>query len=168
MPRDSSFSVYIDFQGYLMRRITPKISVVRRTLRFLRIPVRVLVISIILCVTATGEGASRPRIGLVLSGGGARGIAHIGVLKILEEMRIPIDVIAGTSMGSIVGGLYASGLSSVELETLVTSVEWNKIFRDKPPLEEQPFRRKQDTQQYQIDFELGFKEGNFVLPRGLV
>ena len=92
-----------------MRRITPKISVVRRTFRFLRIPVRVLVIFIILCVTATGEGASRPRIGLVLSGGGARGIAHIGVLKILEEMRIPIDVIAGTSMGSIVGGLYAAG-----------------------------------------------------------
>ncbi len=151
-----------------MRRITPKISVVRGSIRFLRILVHMLVISIILCVTATGEGASRPRIGLVLSGGGARGIAHIGVLKILEEMRIPIDVIAGTSMGSIVGGLYASGLSSGELETLVTSVEWNKIFRDKPPLEEQPFRRKQDTQQYQIDFELGFKEGNFVLPRGFV
>ena len=140
----------------------------KRIDRSRRIPVLTLIIFLLLFVPVTGKGESRPRIGLVLSGGGARGIAHIGVLKVLEEMKIPVDVIAGTSMGSIVGGLYASGLSPAEMEKLVTSVEWNKAFRDKPPLEEQPFRRKQDTQQYQIDFELGFKNGQFAVPRGFV
>jgi len=144
----------------------------KRIDRSRRIPAFALVIFLFLFfpVAAKGEApdSSRPRIGLVLSGGGARGIAHIGVLKVLEEMRIPVDVIAGTSMGSIVGGLYASGLSPAAMEELVTSVEWNKAFRDKPPLEEQPFRRKQDTQQYQIDFELGFKDGQFAVPLGFV
>ena len=58
----------------------------------------------------------RPRIGLVLGGGGARGIAHIGVIRVLEELRIPIDYVAGTSMGSIVGGLYATGMTSQQME----------------------------------------------------
>ena len=151
-----------------MRRITPEILSMKRIVRSRRILVLTLVIFLLLFVPVAGKGEPRPRIGLVLSGGGARGLAHIGVLKVLEEMRIPVDVIAGTSMGSIVGGLYASGLSPAELEEIVTSVEWNKAFRDKPPLEEQPFRRKQDTQQYQIDFELGFKNGQFAVPRGFV
>jgi len=73
--------------------------------------------------TSPATGA-RPKVGLALSGGGARGAAHIGVLKILEEQRIPVDFIAGTSMGSIVGGLYASGMSAQELETLVTHIDW--------------------------------------------
>jgi NTE family protein len=152
----------------MMRRITPEISSMRRIGR----SVLTLVIFLFLFFPISGKGEAtaspRPRIGLVLSGGGARGIAHIGVLKVLEEMRIPVDVIAGTSMGSIVGGLYAAGLSPAELEKLVTSVEWNKAFRDKPPPEEQPFRRKQDTQQYQIDFDLGFKNGQFTIPLGFV
>ena len=66
----------------------------------------------------------RPRIGLVLSGGGARGAAHIGVLKVLEENHVPIDAIAGTSMGAVVGGLYASGLSAADIERIMTSVDW--------------------------------------------
>lgn len=85
------------------------------------------------------ETPPRPRIGLVLSGGGARGAAHIGILKILEELRIPVDIITGTSMGAIVGGFYASGSSPAELEALVTSIEWNQAFRDRPPLEELSF-----------------------------
>src|SRR5690349_20711663 len=64
---------------------------------------------------ATARPAGRPRIGLVLSGGGARGLAHVGVLKVLERERVPIDVIAGTSMGAIIGGLYASGMSAEQL-----------------------------------------------------
>jgi len=68
--------------------------------------------------------ANRPRIGLVLSGGGARGAAHIGVLKVLEENRVPVDVIAGSSMGAVVGGLYASGLSAADVERVMTSVDW--------------------------------------------
>ena len=71
----------------------------------------------------------RPRIGLVLSGGGARGVAHLGVLKVLEELRIPVDVIAGTSMGAIVGGFYASGSSPAEIEAMVNSLEWNQAFQ---------------------------------------
>jgi len=136
--------------------------------------IRVVLLTCLVIMTSAQAWAqtplpdSRPRIGLVLSGGGARGMAHIGVIKVLEEMRIPVDVITGTSMGAIVGGLYAAGLSPSELETLVTSVEWNEAFRDKPDPSEQPFRRKQDTQQYQIDFELGIKNGQLTIPLGLV
>ena len=77
-----------------------------------------------------------PRIGLVLSGGGARGAAHVGVLKVLEEMRVPVDAIAGTSMGAVVGGLYASGLSARDIEKIMTSINWQDAFRDRPPRED--------------------------------
>ena len=110
----------------------------------------------------------RPRIGLVLSGGGARGAAHIGVLKVLEELRIPIDVIAGTSMGAIVGGIYAAGSSPAELEELVTSIEWNQAFLDRPPLEDLSFRRKEDNAGQMIKFDAGFHEGKLTLPLGLI
>ena len=114
------------------------------------------------------ETPPRPRIGLVLSGGGARGAAHIGVLKILEELRIPVDVITGTSMGAIVGGFYASGSSPAELETLVTSIEWNEAFRDRPPLEELSFRRKEDSANHLIKFDAGIRDGQLALPLGLI
>src|SRR4051812_8077837 len=86
----------------------------------------------------------RPRIGLVLSGGGARGVAHVGVLKVLEQMHIPIDAIAGTSMGAVIGGLYASGMSAKDIEALIRSVNWQDAFQDRPPRAELGFRRKQD------------------------
>src|SRR5215469_12584835 len=76
--------------------------------------------------------AKRPRIGLALSGGGARGIAHIGVLKVLDEMRIPISCVTGTSMGAIVGGTFASGRTPEEMEKFVVGVNWDEVFRDKP------------------------------------
>ena len=82
-----------------------------------------------------GDALHRPRIGLVLSGGGARGTAHIGVLKVLEQMRVPVDAIAGTSMGAVVGGLYASGLSARDIEKIMTSINWQDAFRDRPPRE---------------------------------
>ncbi|MHB9096450.1 MAG: patatin-like phospholipase family protein [Syntrophales bacterium] len=110
----------------------------------------------------------RPRIGLVLSGGGARGAAHIGILKILEELRIPVDVITGTSMGAIVGGFYASGSSPAELEKMVTSIEWNEAFRDRPPLEDLSFRRKEDSANQLIKFDAGVRDGQFALPLGLI
>jgi NTE family protein len=87
------------------------------------------------------DSAHRPRIGLVLSGGGARGAAHIGVLKVLEEHRIPVDAIAGTSMGAVVGGLYASGLSAADIERVMTSVDWQDAFRDRPVRTDLNFRR---------------------------
>ena len=74
----------------------------------------------------------RPRVALVLSGGGARGAAHAGVLEVLEELRIPIDCIAGTSAGAIVGGLYAAGLTPAETLSTYTDVDWDSTFSDKP------------------------------------
>lgn len=110
----------------------------------------------------------RPRIGLVLGGGGARGAAHIGVLKELQRQRIPIDVIAGTSMGAVVGGLYASGMSVSELEELVGSLDWAAALSDKPDREDLSFRRKQDDAEFPIDFELGVRGADLVLPRGVI
>ncbi len=110
----------------------------------------------------------RPRIGLVLSGGGARGVAHVGVLKVLEAQRIPVDVIAGTSMGAIVGGFYAAGSSPAEIEAMVNSLEWNHAFRDRPPLEDLSFRRKEDRSNYLVNFDAGIRDGKFAMPRGLI
>ena len=111
---------------------------------------------------------NHPRIGLVLSGGGARGMAHVGVIQVLEEMKIPIFCIAGTSMGAIVGGLYAAGMSPAEMEKFVSSMEWNDAFRDKPPPSELSFRRKRDAADYLMNFDLGFKNGKFTIPKGLL
>src|SRR6187549_3229601 len=111
---------------------------------------------------------ARPRIGLVLSGGGARGAAHIGVLKVLEENHVPVDAIAGTSMGAVVGGLYASGLSAADIERVMTSVDWQDAFRDRPARADLNFRRKLEDQTYLVKFPLGLKGGEFRLPRGLV
>jgi len=97
----------------------------------------------------------RPRIGLVLSGGGARGAAHIGVLKVLEENHVPVDAIAGTSMGAVVGGLYASGLSAADIERVMTSVDWQDAFRDSPPRSSLNFRRKLEDQNFLVKFPLG-------------
>src|SRR5690606_24063595 len=110
----------------------------------------------------------RPRVGLVLSGGGARGAAHVGVLKVLDEMRVPVDAIAGTSMGAVVGGLYASGMSAVEIERLIQSLNWQDAFRDRPPREELGFRRKQDDRNFLVRYALGVTEEGFRLPPGLI
>jgi len=118
---------------------------------------------------ASPQGApSRPRIGLVLSGGGARGAAHIGVLKVLEANRVPVDAIAGTSMGAVVGGLYASGLSAADIERVMTSVDWQDAFRDRPARKDLNFRRKLEDQNFLVKFPLGIKGRRFRLPRGLV
>ncbi len=110
----------------------------------------------------------RPTIGLALSGGAARGSAHIGVLKVLEELRIPIDYIAGTSMGAIVSGIYACGMSPDELAAEVTRMDWEDLFNDVPPRKSLSFRRKQDVVSGLMGLEIGYKKGKFVLPKGLV
>jgi NTE family protein len=109
-----------------------------------------------------------PRIGLALSGGGARGIAHVGVLKVLEEMRIPIHCVTGTSMGSIVGGTYAAGTPPARLEELVLSADWEQIFRDQPPRDEISIRRKGDDYKTLFAPEFGLKDGGLALPKGVV
>ncbi len=112
--------------------------------------------------------SSRPRVGLVLGGGGARGAAHIGVLKELERLQIPVDAIAGTSMGAVVGGLYATGMSADDLEDLVGSLDWAAALSDKPDRTDLSFRRKQDDSQSPIDFELGVRGTELVLPKGAI
>jgi NTE family protein len=117
---------------------------------------------------AAGEPAARPRICLVLSGGGARGMAHIGVLKVLEDLKIPIDCIAGTSMGAIVGGLYASGMTAHEIDATMRSLDWQEAFRDAPPRRDLAFRRKQDDRNFLVRLPLGLKHGQILLPKGFI
>jgi NTE family protein len=105
---------------------------------------------------------------LVLSGGGARGMAHIGVLKIIEELKVPIDCIAGTSMGAVVGGLYASGMTAADIETTMRSVDWQEAFRDAPPRAELNFRRKQDDRNFLVRLPLGLKHYHILLPKGFI
>jgi NTE family protein len=114
------------------------------------------------------QAAERPRIGLALSGGGARGAAHIGVLEVLEEMRIPIDYVAGTSMGSIVGGLYAAGMPPKEIEHALNTMDWEHIFDDKPPREARSFRRKRDDDLYLVKSRPGFNDGELQFPLGAI
>jgi len=117
---------------------------------------------------APAEAAQRPRIGLALSGGGARGLAHLGVLKVLEEMRVPISCVTGTSMGAIVGGTFAAGRSTVEMQKLVLEADWDEIFRDKPPRKEIAVRRKIDDFKTLFGFEFGVKDDGLGLPKGVI
>jgi NTE family protein len=110
----------------------------------------------------------RPRIGLVLSGGGARGIAHVGVLRVLEELRVPVDAIAGTSMGAVVGGLYASGLSAGQIEAELDGVDWEDAFSDRPARVGLNYRRRREDRDFLVRLPLGFREGRFQLPAGLI
>ena len=110
----------------------------------------------------------RLRIGVVLSGGGARGIAHVGVLKVLQKLRVPIDAIAGTSMGAVVGGLYASGLTPDQIERTLRSMNWQEAFSDRPPREDLTLRRKQEDENFLVKFPIGIKNGRPVLPKGLI
>jgi NTE family protein len=111
-----------------------------------------------------------PRIGLVLSGGGARGAAHVGVIKVLEEMRVPIHYVAGTSMGAIVGGLYASGMSADQIAVAVNEMDWNRMFQDDQDRADRSFRRKRDDDLLLVKARPGFdiRAREFKFPLGLV
>jgi NTE family protein len=104
----------------------------------------------------------RPTIGLVLSGGGARGLTHIGVLKVLHEMHVPVDYIAGTSMGAIVAGLYASGMTPQAMQKALGAVSWPTLLSDSPPRADVAFRRKEDLSQFPVGFELGLDDDGKV------
>ena len=110
----------------------------------------------------------RPKIGLVLSGGGARGFAHIGVLKVLEENNIPIDYIVGTSMGSIIGGLYAIGLSPEDIEVGVRGIAWDKVFNDFANRDYRSFRRKQDDFDFFNLQRIGITDDGLQIRPGLI
>ena len=114
-------------------------------------------------------GTDRPAIGLVLSGGGARGAAHVGVIRVLEELNIPIDCITGTSMGSIIGGLYASGMTSDELEQTLLTLDWDDALQDNPKREDRPFRRKREDDDLLVKATPGISDkGELKLPSGLI
>jgi NTE family protein len=118
---------------------------------------------------AAGADSGKPiRIGLVLSGGGARGMAHVGVLKLLDELQLRVDAIAGTSMGAVVGGLYASGMSAKDIEALLQSQEWQDAFRDRPPRKDLNFRRKEEDREFLVDLPLGIQGRELRIPTGLL
>lgn len=145
----------------------------RRTLARLFVPFAAL----LLAAAANGQARDparalvpqpRQRIALVLSGGGARGGAHIGVIKALQELRVPIDAIAGTSIGAIVGGFYVSGMTVQDMQNLVESLEWEDAFLNVTPRKLKSFRRKRDDYTFLVNQKPGLNGGQFQLPAGLV
>ena len=110
----------------------------------------------------------RPCVALVLGGGGARGGAHVGVLKQLEAQQIPVDIIVGTSIGAFVGGLYAQGHSPEEIEQLLGQLPWGQGFRDRVDRDELPVRRKQQRDEFPINFDLGVGTKGVKLPKGVL
>lgn len=108
---------------------------------------------------AARPSTTRPRIGLVLHGGGALGLAHIGALQWLEEHHIPVDVVAGTSMGGLIGGAYATGETPAQIRTLVQGINWDQMLADTTPYGDLSLRRKEDAAEYPIDFQFGVKKG---------
>ena len=128
----------------------------------------ILLLSLLLPVVAGAGEDDRPRVGLVLSGGGARGAAHVGVLKVIDELHIPIDVIAGTSMGSIIGGLYASGMTAEEIEKALAAVDWSDVLQDDTIRTELSFRRKEQDRDFVKRTGIGVRDGKIKLPYGLL
>lgn len=102
---------------------------------------------------------TRPRIGLALSGGGALGLAEIGVLQWLEQNHIPVDRVAGTSMGSIIAAMYATGMSPAEIHKFAEAIDWDIVMLPEPTYRQLSYRRKQDRRDYQIEAALGLKHG---------
>ncbi|HET6604022.1 MAG TPA: patatin-like phospholipase family protein [Xanthomonadaceae bacterium] len=133
-----------------------------------------LVIPLLLLVALAVPAAARAQddvpggIGLVLGGGGARGAAHIGVLKVLERERIPVHYVAGTSMGAMVGGLYAAGYSPEEIEGVVSQLDWKELLSDAPSRESIPMRRKEEDLRFLLDLNLGVRDRSIQFPRGLL
>ena len=119
--------------------------------------------------TAVTRTASqhRPKIGVALEGGGAMGLSHIGVLKWFEEHHIPVDYVAGTSMGGLVGGFYATGMTPEEMQRLIEGLDWRTILGDRTPYEDLSYRRKEDQRAYPNSLIFGLKHG-LSAPEGLI
>jgi NTE family protein len=110
----------------------------------------------------------RIKVGLALSGGGARGGAHVGVLKALEELDVPIDYIAGTSMGAIVGGFYAAGYSADEIERIMAEMDWDRALSDNPDRVDRSMRKKELEAEFLIPYRVGYNNGRFQAPLGAI
>jgi NTE family protein len=129
---------------------------------------KLLLSMLLMLLLAPGMAVERPKIGLVLSGGGARGAAHIGVLRVIEEQGIPIDYIAGTSMGAIIGGLYASGMSLDQIEKRLAGIDWADMLTDSPERKDLSYRRKREDEEFLVRYSVGFSDGEVKLPQGLL
>ncbi|MEP4947046.1 MAG: patatin-like phospholipase family protein, partial [Flavobacteriaceae bacterium] len=116
-------------------------------------------------ISQTGNQAHTPKIGLVLSGGGAKGLAHIGALKVIEEAGVKIDYIGGTSMGAIVGALYASGYSAKELDSIFSVTDFSKLIQDNVPRGAKTFYEKEDSERYALG--LPFTNFNVTFPQAI-
>ena len=127
---------------------------------------RLILSGFLLAAVSLASAEQRPRVGLVLSGGGAKGVAHIPILKLLDEMEFPVDCIAGTSAGAIMGGLYAAGYSGVEIERIISGLDWRDFLSDRPPRITAPFFEKRLDGRYQFEFQL--RRGLPSTPRGLL
>ncbi len=108
----------------------------------------------------------RPTVGLALQGGGALGLAHVGVITWLEEHHIPVDYIAGTSMGGLVGGVYATGHNAAEMRHIVSGIPWDEVLSPRTPFQDLSFRRKEDVRDYPSTLEFGIQQRDAV-SRGL-
>lgn len=109
--------------------------------------------------------APRPKVALVLSGGGARGFAHIGALKVLRELNVPVDMVVGTSMGAVVGGAFAAGYPLEKLESLMKETNWDDVFTTKAPRQDMDFRRKDEDNRTIGRFTFGLTKEGLVFPR---
>src|SRR5438309_8397069 len=117
----------------------------------------ILLCSLIPAVSQTAPKSNRPKVGLVLEGGGALGLAHIGVLQWLEEHRIPVNYVAGTSMAGLVGGMYATGNSPSEIRTVVDAIEWDIVLRGEVPCGDLSFRPTEDAEHFPNVVSFGIK-----------
>jgi NTE family protein len=118
--------------------------------------------------SSAASAAPRPRIGLVLGGGGAKGAAHVGVLSVLEEMRVPVDCIVGTSVGALVGGTYASGLTAAEVDKAIRGISFQQAIAFEGERAHQPMRRKLAGDIYSNRFEFGVRNGGLTAPAGFI
>ncbi len=135
----------------------------------LRLPTALLALALALAATpaAADAGAARPTVCVVLSGGGARGIAHIGVLRVLEELRVPVDCVVGTSAGAIIGGAYAAGNSPDEIETAIRGADWDQLLSDQPARAYRSVYAKELERERIGSTEVGERDSSLLLPRGL-
>jgi NTE family protein len=137
------------------------------TLRVLHLSLRLLALAL-LAAAGIANAADRPRVGLVLGGGGARGAAHIGVLEVLERLRVPVDCVAGTSMGALIAGAWAAGISPAQMREEMARADWADMFQDNPEFSELSYRNKRLSQRFLPGSELGVTDDGLRAPPGVV
>ncbi|MCL1040049.1 MULTISPECIES: patatin-like phospholipase family protein [Shewanella] len=127
-----------------------------------------LLIFLLMSLSSVAVSQERPKIGLALSGGGAKGAAHIAVLKALEAEQIPVDYIAGTSIGAYVGGMYALGYSAEEIEEIMMGANWNAGYSDTIPRADLSYRGKQQRDRFNLPINVGYRDDEIKVPNGLL